>query len=175
MTPLLPFRLLLLRHAHSSWAVPGQRDHSRPLDPRGENEARRLADYMTRLDSLPDVVVCSTAVRATQTLEILKPSLVTNPRIVMSDNLYALGVDAYFDAARTAHCEGTLMLVGHNPMIEDFALSLAGDGEKSAIAALRAGMPTCGLAVIALTAGASEIANGCGQLTDLVAPETLSA
>jgi phosphohistidine phosphatase len=59
----------LLRHDKSSWKNPGLDDHERPLNRRGRQVAKRMEEYLWRAKVAPDVVLCSTAVRAKQTLD----------------------------------------------------------------------------------------------------------
>ena len=163
-------RVFLLRHAHSSWALPGQRDHQRGLDSRGNREAARLAGFLARQDFRFDRIVCSTAARATATLDIVWPRRNGDP-VEPSDDLYALETDAYFEVV--AKGGRSILMVGHNPMIETFALSLAGSGEEDAVAAVRAGFPTCGLAILDFECPAAGIGPGSGHLARLVDPGEL--
>jgi phosphohistidine phosphatase len=162
--------LYLLRHAHSSWAQPGQRDHQRPLDERGRDDALALGPEIIRAGYVIDTVVCSTAARAQETFAAVRPHLAADVRVESSDDLYALGIEAYLAAAH-AHGESRgLMLVGHNPMIEGFALQLAGSSDRPARQTLAAGFPTAGLAVLEFATGLAEIAAGTGHLTRLLHP-----
>ncbi|MBB3999161.1 SixA phosphatase family protein [Aureimonas pseudogalii] len=121
--------LHLLRHAHSSWAEPGQRDHQRPLDERGRREATRLAGELAARPRAVDRVVCSTATRAVETFDLIRPALPNGFTVEWSDALYAEGVDAYFSALRSA--PGSVLLVGHNPTLEELVDSLAPTVESS--------------------------------------------
>ena len=64
-------RLLLLRHAKSSWDDAGLADHDRPLAKRGRRAAERVGAYLRTSDLLPDLVLCSSARRTQETLELL--------------------------------------------------------------------------------------------------------
>ncbi|ORE89692.1 histidine phosphatase family protein [Aurantimonas sp. 22II-16-19i] len=170
MTVAFGRHLLILRHAHSSWARPGQRDHQRPLDARGEEDAARLAQIVAR-ERLPiDAVVCSTATRAVDTLAALLPMLGETPPVSYSDELYALGTEAYYAAAKTGGDAAALLIVGHNPTIEDFTRSLAASGEEEALAAIAAGFPTAALAILGLERPFGEIAPGSGHLCRVIRP-----
>ena len=68
-------RLWLLRHAKSSWDDPGLADHDRPLAPRGRKAGKRMRRWAAEHDVRPDLVLCSTAVRAQATLELVAPAL----------------------------------------------------------------------------------------------------
>lgn len=167
-------RLYVLRHAHSSWALPGQRDHLRPLDSRGRREAGVLAGFIARKGYQFDAVVCSTATRATETYDLIRSEFPVPARQESSDDLYALGVEAYYDAARRHGDASAVLLVGHNPTIEEFILSLAEAGEPSAMKAIRRGFPTCGLAIVEFSRPLSAIGKGSGRLRKLVDPDDLT-
>lgn len=162
-------RLLLLRHAHSSWALPGKRDHQRPLDDRGRREAPLVGAAFQRLGLSLDLVLVSTAARAQETLAAIRPFLRDDVETRSIDDLYALGPDAYIAAARHSGVS-SLMLVGHNPMIDEVTALLAPDGDPQALEMARMGFPTAGLAVIEFSTPLAEIAPGTGRLTALLVP-----
>ena len=162
--------LLILRHAHSSWARPGERDHQRPLDERGRADAARLAQIVADEELTIDAVVCSTATRAVDTFAALKAQLGEAVAIAYSDDLYALGTEAYFAAARASQDAKTVLIVGHNPTIEEFTRSLAGSGEEEARAAVATGFPTCALAIVGLEQPFSQIEPGAGHLIRVIRP-----
>lgn len=165
-------RLLLLRHAHSSWAVAGQRDHQRPLDDRGRREAPLVGAAFQRLGIPIDRIVVSTATRAQETLALVRPFLPGLVETTTSDDLYALGPEAYIAAARHSGV-ASLLLIGHNPMIDEVVTSLAPEGEAEALEALRMGFPTAGLAIIEFAAPLAEIAPSTGRLAALLAPKRI--
>jgi phosphohistidine phosphatase SixA len=70
--------LYLLRHAKSSWADPTLLDHERPLAPRGRRDAKRIATHLAQLGIEPELVLCSTAARTRETLELVRPALVAS-------------------------------------------------------------------------------------------------
>lgn len=165
--------LYILRHAHSSWALPGQRDHQRPLDERGRGDAPKVGAEIARAGYEIHKILCSTAVRAVETLAAIRGHLGKDVPEETSDDLYALGVDAYFAKARENGATG-LMIIGHNPMIEDFTLQLAASGEPPALETLRSGFPTAGLAVIDFDTALPQIAPGSGRLRRLIHPRDLA-
>ena len=75
--------LHLLRHAKSSWKGPGLNDHDRPLNKRGRQTAKMMAAYLRRAKIAPDLVICSTAVRAQQTLDPIIKAAKKPPKIVL--------------------------------------------------------------------------------------------
>jgi phosphohistidine phosphatase len=166
-------RLFVLRHAHSSWALPGQRDHQRPLDERGRGDARRIGDAIARRALAVERIVCSSAIRARETLEGIRHGLAPGASEEISDDLYALGPDAYLLAARRQERCASLLLIGHNPMVEEFTGSMAPTGDADALSVLRGGFPTAGLAVIELPGPFEDAELGLGRLVALIHPKGL--
>lgn len=174
--PHAPLSMLyILRHAHSSPARPGQPDELRPLDERGRADALKVGAEIASAGDPIERVVCSTAVRAAETLAATRKFLPAGAEIAWSDDLYALGVDAYYAAARRCAGAASVLIIGHNPMVEAFAASLAATGEPAALAVLRSGFPTAGLAVVALGIPFGEIAAGAGHLRRLIRPGATGA
>ncbi|KQT53262.1 hypothetical protein ASG43_18750 [Aureimonas sp. Leaf454] len=169
MSSSAPGRLLLLRHAHSSWALPGQRDHERPLDDRGRREALSIGSIFRDTGLEIDGIVTSSAVRAQETLAAFKDALGLDAPTMISDDLYALGPEAYLAAARRSGAR-SLLLVGHNPMAEDVVSALAPDGDAKALAVLKAGFPTAGLAVIEFDGPLAGIGPASGRLAAFHVP-----
>ncbi|MET1010471.1 MAG: histidine phosphatase family protein, partial [Gaiellaceae bacterium] len=93
-------RLHILRHAKSSWDDEGLPDHERPLAPRGEKAAARIADHVRSGSVAPDLVLCSTAVRARQTLAALLPVLPGDVEILLEDDLYGASLDSLIERLR---------------------------------------------------------------------------
>lgn len=165
MTPFPATRLYLLRHARSGWAEPGGRDHDRALDERGCDEARHLGETLRKRGVTFDSVVSSTAVRARQTVEGLGQGLCASaPRFV--DDLYAMGPDAYWSAVRSFEGSGNLLIVGHNPTIETFAVMLDLDEPE----ALVAGFPTCGLAIFETSSALRTVSPGQWRFLEAIWP-----
>ncbi len=96
-------RLFLLRHAKSDWSKPGGRqrdDHERPLNARGQDAAALIGRYMRKKKYLPALVLCSTATRTRETLEILLPALGAKPEIRFEDSLYLAEWPRLLEAVR---------------------------------------------------------------------------
>ena len=138
------FRLYLLRHAHAAWAAPGQTDFDRTLDDDGFAEAEVIAEEAADQGYRPGYVLCSTATRCRQTAEPFRRTISEELPIDYIDSLYSGGLDTYAELAFSARGETSVMLVGHNPMIEEFFLSLVG----KEITAMPLGYPTAGLAIL---------------------------
>lgn len=150
LTETAPMRLFLVRHAHAGWAQPGGRDYDRGLDERGLEEAARLAASMTLNGFAPELIVCSGARRCAQTLAVLLESALEIPRLTTTDMLYFGTVQTYLDfvAAEAAAGTKSLMLVGHNPMIEETAQALLASTPGALDQVLSDGFPTAGLLIL---------------------------
>ncbi|MCQ0970717.1 histidine phosphatase family protein [Paracoccus sp. TK19116] len=124
MTPLGYRRLILTRHAKSSWDDPKMEDHDRPLNPRGRRAARELGDWMASRDYEPEEVLCSTACRTAETWEVVAGApLEVRPLVRMEPKLYHASPERMLQILRTAQHQ-TVMMLGHNPGIAEFAASL---------------------------------------------------
>jgi phosphohistidine phosphatase len=120
--------LYLLRHAKSSWDDPELADHDRPLAPRGLRNAEVLAEHLRTGRVLPELVLCSTAQRARETLAAVLPALDGETEILVERSLYGSSADDLLERlhAVPARVEST-MVVAHNPGLEELASRLAGD------------------------------------------------
>ena len=163
-------RLFLLRHGKAAWAEPGTRDFDRKLDERGVEEARAMGQLMARRGLIPDVVICSTATRAVETFDALNESLHLGETVRYEQNLYATDAPGYLEIAAKTGSEGDVMLVGHNPMLEDAALALAREGNEEALEALHMGFRTAGLAIIRFDGPSSVFTTATGYLEDFLFP-----
>lgn len=134
--------LLLLRHAKSSWDDDSLSDHDRPLNQRGKIAAPRMGQLLCELDLVPDLIISSTANRASTTARLAAHAAGCDAQLVLDRSLYLAPPERYIRvAARTHEPVERLMLVGHNPGIEMVVDDLTGCGES---------MPTAALAVIAV-------------------------
>jgi phosphohistidine phosphatase len=169
--------ILLLRHAKSAWGDPGLSDHDRPLNGRGERAAKAIADHLVQHGPRPDLILCSTATRARQTLAPLIQRLGTpTPPLALEAGLYLASEDRLLDRLKElADDIATVLLVGHNDGIGLLAEALAGKGQATALAALREKYPTGTLAVLRMPADAwHDVAAGSGELLAFVRPRDLS-
>jgi phosphohistidine phosphatase len=162
-------QLHILRHAKSSWDDPDLADHERPLAPRGEKAAVRIAEYARSKGIAPELVLCSTAVRARQTLAALLPVLSGDVEIRLEDVLYGAGVDTVLARLHDVdEVVGSVLVVGHNPTLHELALALT--GREDALEHF----PTGALASIALTTAWADIAEGGADLVAFVVPRELA-
>ncbi|MXN63697.1 histidine phosphatase family protein [Stappia sp. GBMRC 2046] len=142
-------RLLLLRHAKSDWSQPDLGDFERTLNDRGRRSAPLMGRHIAGHAMLPDRVLCSTARRARETLSLLIPFFDREMDIRTLRGLYDASEDDYLEIIRKfGGSAKTLMVLGHNPAMQETALGLAGNGNPELIEAISGKFPTAGLAVI---------------------------
>ena len=165
-------RLFLLRHAKAGWALPGMRDFDRPLDQSGRADAEAAGVEMRSHGYVPDVTLCSNAVRARETLEGIAGQADTG-RVLFCDKLYSEDAAGYLALIHENADSGAVLVIGHNPMMEDLAMAISGDGEDQARGAMIGGFPTSGLAVIRFSDGIGEAAPGKGYLEAFFTPADL--
>jgi phosphohistidine phosphatase len=165
-------RIYLLRHAKSSWKDTSLPDHDRPLAGRGRRAAKAIARHMREHGIEPELVLCSTARRARETLELIEPALDTRAVHVEHD-LYAASAPALLERLRTVpDTVESVLLIGHNPGLQELALDLARSG--SAAGELGAKYPTAALATLAFPASSwQRLDRGTGELVELVRPRDL--
>jgi phosphohistidine phosphatase len=166
-------RLVLLRHAKSSWDDSGLPDEDRPLAPRGERAADRMRAYLAAEPVEPDLVLCSSALRARQTLARVLPSLGTELELRIEPRLYTFDDDVLAERLRLVPADvSTVLLVGHNPALQDLSLRLADRGERLDELSLR--YPTGALAEITFAVGSwGTLVDARGELTRFVGPAAL--
>jgi phosphohistidine phosphatase len=164
--------LSLLRHAKSSWKDPTIADHDRPLNTRGTAEAPVMGKAMARHGLDPDLVLCSTARRTRDTLQLVLPELKTEPKIIYEGGLYHGTPEEMLDLLRDVPPSvNQVLLVGHNPELQSFALDLIGSGAKHLKDQLEAKYPTAGLVVLRFPAGAwKDVAINSGKLELFLTP-----
>ncbi len=172
-------RLLLLRHAKSSHDDPGLDDRDRPLAERGRTDAPCVGAYMRRKKYLPDLVYCSTARRTVDTWELVQPELGSIARVEYLPALYLASASAMIGIIRGAdNAAGTLLVIGHNPGLEECAAELAGQPETPAECETQDIMdekfPTAALAVLDFDiARWKDAASDGGRLVNFVRPADL--
>ncbi|NJP52199.1 histidine phosphatase family protein [Streptomyces sp. SBST2-5] len=166
-----PRRLVVLRHAKSA-RPEGVADHERPLAPRGLRDAPAAGRALAAAGLLPGLAVCSTAVRARRTWELAAGEWATVPPVRYDRRLYGAGTADLLAVVREAPEEvRTLLLVGHNPGLEELVLELAGDAVGDTLAAVRTKFPTAAVAVLAWHGTAwRDLDTGGALLTSVTVP-----
>ncbi|MFA7414745.1 MAG: histidine phosphatase family protein [Rhizobium sp.] len=168
MTTVLPLpkRIYLLRHAKSGWAQPGERDFDRTLNDAGYAEAERVAGLAASKGYMPDLVVSSSAKRCRETAEAIRSAFPTEIECRFVDELYNCPADTYLEILASLTEFSSIMLVGHNPAIEEVLFMLV--GSEAAQEAVPQGFPTSGLAVLDYDPDTRESGSGHWTLSDFL-------
>jgi phosphohistidine phosphatase len=167
--------LHLLRHAKSSWDDAMVPDHDRPLAPRGARAARRIAAHLPSAGIDPDLVLCSSSRRTLQTLEALRPALGETAQVSIEPELYGADASEILERLRAVDTPiPQIMVIAHNPGLEDLAIELSGEGDAALLNQLRTKFPTGALATFDVHDSWPELGPGHAHLTHLVTPKDLS-
>ncbi len=165
-------RLILTRHAKSSWDNANLADRDRPLNARGRAAAVDLGLWLASRGYVPDEVICSDATRTRETWEAIAPSLPGAPAARLTEKLYQAGPDVMLAMLR--HASGdTVLMLGHNPGIAEFAQRLV----------LRAPLngefqryPTAATLVVEFPIDNwADLAPGTGATDDFIVPKEIEA
>jgi len=166
---------MLLRHAKSDW--PDVPDHDRPLAKRGRKDAPAIGRWLRAHGYVPDTVICSTALRTRQTWDLVAPQLNGSPEVQFEPRAYAASALTLVYLARELPSQSrAVLLIAHNPGIEDLANSLAaqpGEGAESRSQGLR--FPTAAVAVFEYVGDWPGLAPGQARLLDSTTPADLKA
>lgn len=170
-------QLLLLRHAKSSWDDDALEDQARPLNPRGRLAAAALRAAMRNLGLLPDLVLVSPAVRTRQTLAALEPWDET-PLIDEMPDLYLADAPRLLEILRAVpETTRSVMLVGHNPGLQELTLRLVGAAAvlpaDADMRRLATSFPTAGLVEFAFPEPWSSLGNSNTRLQRFLDPREL--
>ena len=134
--------LHLLRHAKSSWDDAAVPDHDRPLAPRGVRAARRIAAHLPSAGVHPAMVLCSSARRARQTLEALRPALGETAEVSIEPELYGADASDLLERLRRVDPRiAEVLVVAHNPGLQDLTIELSGGGNAELLNHLRREVP----------------------------------
>jgi phosphohistidine phosphatase len=169
-------QLVLLRHAKSSWDDPFVEDFDRPLAKRGRNAAGQVAEWFGRHRIRPDLILCSPAVRTRETLALVKDALGDGAEVDYDKALYLAEPDELLERIRATDDAVTcLMVIGHNPGMQELALGLLGPGAKKNRARLEEKFPTAAIARFRVpVARWTELQPGRAALVDFVRPTDLA-
>ncbi len=167
-------RLLLARHAKSSWGNPALTDHDRPLNARGYRAAQMVGAALNDLGCVPDVVFSSTATRTRETWARMEPHFDGRPRVEYHRGLYLAAPRTVLAAIADAPAEAeTLMVLGHNPYTHALAAYLSRKGDPREIDLVRTKFPTGAVAVVDLSSDSWADADGGGELKHFILPRRL--
>ena len=159
--------LFILRHAKSSWNYPELSDYDRPLNARGKRDAPRMGKHLRREGLIPDRILTSSAKRARKTANKVAKSCGYTGKVKKLDALYATVPGVYFETLQALSDKyQRVMVVGHNPTMEQLVNHLTGEIKR---------MPTAALAHIELPIQSWETLDLYteGTLVNLWTPKTL--
>jgi len=132
--------LLILRHAKTVPKDPSLSDHDRPLDELGEDDSLHMGKLMKDKDIIPSSIISSTALRAKTTAELVAKGCIYQGNIVLDHSLYEAKPKDYLDILETLSDRySSVLIVGHNPTVEDTIQMLTDSSDLVAI-------PSCALA-----------------------------
>lgn len=166
-------RLVLLRHAKAERGA-SLADIQRPLALAGRRQSGHVGSRLAAAGLLPDVVLCSSAVRTRQTWELSRATLgAADVDVRFDDAVYHAGVSDLIDLLRgvSDHAR-TVLVVGHEPTMSQTAAALAGEeSTPEAVARVRVGVPTATYSVLELAGVWQTLDLGAARLTTVVSPE----
>lgn len=161
--------LLLLRHAKSSWKNPALDDHDRPLNKRGKRDAPRIGKLIAEQKMVPDLVLCSSARRARDTAFIALRAAGYDGETRILRSLYMSDPESSAETLRRIEgSPGVVLVIGHNPGLEELIEALSGEVVE---------LPTAGLARLELDIERwtkLELGRGLGRLTGVWRPKELA-
>jgi phosphohistidine phosphatase len=171
----MPLQLTLMRHAKSAWDDPGLDDHDRPLNKRGRRDAPRMAKWIADQGARPDLIIASTSRRTRETTAVVRDVLGGEGPVRFSKAVYLATPDALLAVVHKVPARvGHLMLVGHNPGMEQFALTLAGDGDPALRDDLATKFPTAAVAMLRFEVDSwSQVGPSLGTLAAFMVPKRL--
>ena len=166
-------QLLILRHAKSDWETSALTDYDRPLASRGKRDAPRIGAWLRRQGLVPDHIVSSPAKRARQTAKrVAKVVGLPKESIAWDDDVYAASAGNLLGAL--SRCPGKahrVLLVGHNPGLEDLLRYLCGNSVQTPPDGKL--LPTAALAHLEMPKDWRHLAPGCAKLLVLTRPTDL--
>ena len=136
-------RIVIMRHAKSSWEDPNLSDHERPLNDRGRRDAPRVADELNDRGWVPDLILVSSSKRTKQTLDGMSHRFGSIPSQVRKGIYHATVHDLLLELEGMVD-DGTTMILGHNPGSEMLINHLTGEWHR---------MPTAAAALLTESSG----------------------
>lgn len=163
-------RLILTRHAKSSWDDPLIADHDRPLNERGRGAAADLGQWLKSRGYTPAEVLCSDALRTWETWSGIEAELASAATLKLKANLYHAGSDVMLAVLRHAETD-VVMMVGHNPGISEFAARIVAHAPANSDFAR---YPTGATLVVDFDIDSwADVAYGTGAVEDFIVPREI--
>jgi phosphohistidine phosphatase len=166
--------LHLLRHAKSSWKEDVE-DHERPLSRRGQATARRVGKHLPAATGALDLVLCSSALRTCETLELVLAGFAVRPHSLIEDRLYLADRAKLIDRLRLIdEAMVNVLVIGHNPGLHDLAVALAETGSPGYSPLATGKFPTGVRASFRVSTPWAALAGSRWSLVDYVTPRSLA-
>lgn len=164
-----PRNLVLLRHAKADW--PQVSDHERPLAERGRKDAPVAGEWLAGQGIDPQLALCSTATRTRETWKLVAPKLPRRPKTAYEERIYEAPAGQIIEVINEVPDDvGELLIVGHNPGMENLAATLSGTSDEEAGARMALGFPTCAVAVVRFDRLWKSVEPGAGELVTFWTP-----
>jgi phosphohistidine phosphatase len=137
--------LILMRHAKSDWSDDSLTDHERRLNERGRAAAPAMAQWLQRIELVPDVILSSSSTRTRETVDLMKEEWASEPVVTYNELLYLATPSTIMEVAKAGPSDAQrLMIVAHNPGMTSLVSMLSGQ---------QMDMPTAAIAIFELEAG----------------------
>jgi len=159
--------ITFIRHAKSSWSEHGLSDHDRPLNHRGQRDAPVMAEWLSQIDQPPELIICSTALRAQQTAEAFQTALdLDQTNFIDEPRLYMAGMQEWIEVLQDSLARSEPMaFFSHNPGITQIINWLCDEDILN--------VPTCGVAIVGIPEELKRFDSGLGTLLEYKTPKTL--
>lgn len=168
-------KLTLLRHAKSSWSDRANADIDRPLTSRGRRGALKIGTYIEQNKIFPDLILCSPSRRTRETLAQIDPFLPDGTEVKVEPSIYSggngSGLISYLKSSAIE--EVHVMIIGHNPTMQQMALDLAERTPDNGYHLIEKKYPTGALTQIRFDIDDWRDLGGRGQLVHFVTPKML--
>jgi phosphohistidine phosphatase len=168
--------LSLFRHAKSDWSDARARDFDRPLNARGQRGAEAMGRHVRDSGRTFDRIIASPAVRVTETIELASRAYCRSFPIVWDRRIYLASSATLLDLVREIEGDpASLLMIGHNPGLEDLIFDLVPDDGSSPLRAIvERKFPTAAFAVMECAIDRwADLAPGCARLISLTRPRDL--
>lgn len=166
--------LSLLRHAKSSWDDPVTRDVDRPLNDRGRRAAFRMGTCFRERGMSFDLVLASPATRVVETLALVEEAMGRSLGARLDRRIYMASGVTLLELVQASEDAAHLLLVGHNPGLEDLALMLTPADGAAARLALEEKFPTATFITLSFAVDRlADIREGEGRIEDFIRPRDL--
>ena len=164
--------IYLARHAKSSWDSSAVRDYDRPLSERGLRDAQKMAEKLVELSWRPEKIIASPALRAKQTCEAYCLSFgIQEGDVLWDKNIYAAYMVTLLHTLTSLPEDvQSVMLLGHNPSMEDLLVHLCGDAPRQKNGKL---MTTGNVARLSISIPWNELIMHHAELQTLLRPKEL--